>query len=186
MHLLLGNLYYRFTRTDDRLPNPTTFLAVVDSVEADDSVSVGDTHHYVRVVDGQPFAVDRLEGAESHGRIFEFAAEEFKQMRVCPLREAGISDTIVAVEYHRACAFEEFAFVFVAGEVYLFFYGEAFVFDVLQYFGAAFEAAVFGKHRVQYHTSARVERHPVVWENTIGRMRRGSIAYRNDSYGVIA
>ena len=76
------------------------------------------------------------------GCIFEFAAEELKQMRVCPLREAGISDTIVAVEYHRASAFEEFSFVFVAGEVYLFFYGEAFVFDVLQYFGAAFEATI--------------------------------------------
>jgi len=137
------------------------------------------------VVDGQPFAVDRLKGAESHRRIFEFAAEEFKQMRVCPLREAGISDTIVAVEYHRARAFEEFAFVFVAGEVYLFFYGKAFVFDMLQYFGAAFEAAVFGKHRVQYHPSARVERHPVVWENTIGRMRRGSIAYRYHFYGIL-
>ena len=82
---------------------------------------------------------------------------------------------IVAVEYHRACAFEELLFVFVSREVYLLAYGKTLRSDTVEYLGATLGTTIGSKHRIQHHTSAGMERYPIIREYAVGSVGLGSI-----------
>ena len=123
------------------------------------------------MVHGFPSRVGR---AKHNGPVTGLSAKLGQHVGVRPGRQAGERHAVHPVEDHATRTFQKFTFLLKMRQVDDF--GDVEVFgQVVDNIGATFEPPVFGLHRIQHHRATGVERHPVIRENGVGRIRIGRI-----------
>ena len=179
MHLGLGDLDDFLAVPAQLVLNAPALLLIVDGIQADHGKLLCYAHHYIGMIDRQPFSVHRLVGRKNDRGHIKILTELNEKALIGPVRKRAVGLLMDTVHDDAPGTLQKQAVLFGGGIINDLPDDKTLFLKDIQDILPPFLPPVFGKHGINHHPSAFVKRHPVIGENGIGGIGFQPVIHHN-------